>query len=196
MKLSEIERFPKTGEPAWDQFPPENREFLFFGCGKYKIYRNFNIHRDAIVMYTLQDGDLIVAYAMGEYIGKVYHVKLARTIDGYQRKGLMTTLYVNLLKNLNIKIASDVSQTEGGWRLWQYLRTQRVVTIYDTITHETIPDDGTIPDNVLFTDSPSVGPRFYFIAEIYLGENNRVEDVYRGIKVAPSKYLNSGDLYE
>lgn len=162
----------------------ENKEPVCFADGKLKVYRVNTKQPTNYIMYALFcDGELGV-FVIGILNGVDFTISATETIAEYRRRGFASALYISLINKVGLRLHSDGGQTEDGWALWQFIRKHANITIIDTIDHNTYKDDGTIPDNHLYTDSPFIGPRFKLIAESYYPPTHVCDKLVSGIWLA------------
>ncbi|MGI0076816.1 MAG: hypothetical protein ACREAU_05355, partial [Nitrosopumilaceae archaeon] len=125
MKVNEILRIPQHTSKRYnpDSFNLENKECVGHTEGKLKVCKAFAIDDNYTILYGLFDAqNMLLSGIIGKFFlldgMNTFAVKDALTPAPLQKKGYATSLYVFLVKDLNIRLLSDVEQTPQGESLW------------------------------------------------------------------------------
>ncbi|MGI0077545.1 MAG: hypothetical protein ACREAU_09130 [Nitrosopumilaceae archaeon] len=175
MTLNEILRIPqhKGKRYSLNSFDLKNKECVGHTEGRLQICKAHAIDDNNVILYGLFDAkNILLSSIMGVFFSldgtSTFAVKDALTPVAQQKKGYATSLYVFLVKDLNIRLLSDVEQTPQGESLWRSIQKVVPVKIYDTATKKILQSNA-INDEEIYTLDKEQN-RYLFITENWLSE--------------------------
>jgi hypothetical protein len=161
MKLKEILNVGHQSRSPFDlqSFDLINGQVVAPADSQYDVIKATAHTNSNAILFGIVEKDaptVLLCSIMGTFgtvFGTQYFVvEGAWTNSSHQRTGLMTALYMSLVKHLNIKILSDKQMSPHMFDLWTGLHRLRGTKVLDIANKQVIPREQ-IPDAELFQDS-------------------------------------------
>jgi len=174
MSLAEILRSPqhKNKRFSLSSFDLEHKQKIGYSEWDLVVYQAHTKSDPEVFLFGLFEKDILLTAVIGKFFmldgAKTFTIKDVFTPTGYRMKGYVTALYSFLIKDMKLRLLSDVEQTPSGEKLWKSIRKIFPVKIYDKATRKVLePTD--VSDDEIYTYDESKN-RYLFIVESWLTE--------------------------
>lgn len=162
MKLNEIINMHQHDSKQFSlsSFDMDTKKWLGMtegGCEIFELYTHDKSNPYRLLGIFKMPEFKLRSSLIGKYDKGYFVIEDAYTPPEFKRQGFATTLYYTLVKHCGLKLMSDKGQTPEGRQFWTSLRKNRLgIKILNVDTGEIVSDDGTIPEDELYTNWPEL----------------------------------------